>query len=584
MNLKDKYLLVAAIDFGTTYTGYAYSSRHEFNTDPLKINLMTWNAGSAGLVSLKSSTCVLFKPDETFHSFGYEAEDQYNELAMDDDHKDWFFFRRFKMELYTDHVDRNKMLQTEDGKKMSAIKVISAVISYLKSHLTKTVKDSAIDISDKDIRWVVTVPAIWSDPAKQMMREAAEQAGIARNQLLLVLEPEAASILCKHMPVSKLVDGDREDKIESFRVGCKYMVVDAGGGTIDITVHEVIKGGFLKEIHAANGGSWGGTKVDNAFEEMLETIVGKTAFAHFKADEIPNVIDLHRNFEVKKKTFTGKDSGTASKTTITVPCTLLESFRKFNPDKRIADAIGDHFSPDVEWKKDKIRLSLARTRSLFDPSLKHITDHVSDILGKPKVQDCEAILMVGGYSECPLLQDAIRTVAGSRRLIIPSGASLSVLKGAVINGHCPKTLSQRICKYTYGIKMNKSFGCDGNVKYLLINPDGMSLSANCFQTLAKKGSLVTSGESSVTQTGFVGHSLATCIVVPLFASTSENPKYVTDDSCQKIGEITLPMSDTTLGRDRGAIITLYFGGSEIELTAADIHTGRKINACFDFPG
>ncbi|XP_033724910.1 heat shock 70 kDa protein 12B-like [Pecten maximus] len=546
---------------------------------------MTWNAGSGGVVSLKSSTCVLFKPDETFHSFGYEAEDHYNDLAMDDDHKGWFFFRRFKMDLYTDHVDRNKMLQTEDGKKMSAIKVISAVISYLKSHLTKTVKDSAFDISDGDIRWVVTVPAIWSDPAKQMMREAAEQAGIAGNQLLLALEPEAASMLCKHMPVSKLVDGDRGDKIETFRAGCKYMVVDAGGGTIDITVHEVLKGGLLKEIHSANGGSWGGTKVDEAFEDMLETIVGKTAFAHFKADEIPSVIDLQRNFEMKKKTFTGKDSGTASKSTITVPSSLLESFTKFNPDKRITDAIGDHFSSeDVEWKKDKIRLSLAMTRYLFDPSLKQITDHVSDILGKPEVQDCEAILMVGGYSECPLLQDAIRAVAGSRRLIIPNEASLSVLKGAVINGHCPDTLSQRICKYTYGIEVHNPFGEDGYDKYPIINRDGEIKCDNCFMTLAKKGLLVTIGESSVTQSVIVGYSLATSIPVMLFASTAENPKYVTDDSCQKIGEITLPMPDTSLGNERGANFSLYFGGSEIELTAEDIHTGRKINACFDFLG
>ena len=41
------------------------------------------------------------------------------------------------------------------------------------------------------------------------------------------------------------------------------------GGTIDITVHEVLKGGFLKEIYEANGGDWGGTNVDEAFEDLL---------------------------------------------------------------------------------------------------------------------------------------------------------------------------------------------------------------------------------------------------------------------------------------------------------------------------
>ncbi|OWF47859.1 Heat shock 70 kDa protein 12B [Mizuhopecten yessoensis] len=94
MELKGNFLLVAAIDFGTTYTGYAYSTRKEFQTDPLKINMMTWNAGSGGLVSQKTSTCVLFKPDETFHSFGYKAEDNYTEQVLDGDYEDWFFFRR----------------------------------------------------------------------------------------------------------------------------------------------------------------------------------------------------------------------------------------------------------------------------------------------------------------------------------------------------------------------------------------------------------------------------------------------------------------------------------------------------------
>lgn len=43
---------------------------------------------------------MLLKPDYSFHSFGYEAEQKYAELAEDKKHKDWHFFRRFKMKLY----------------------------------------------------------------------------------------------------------------------------------------------------------------------------------------------------------------------------------------------------------------------------------------------------------------------------------------------------------------------------------------------------------------------------------------------------------------------------------------------------
>lgn len=48
------FRVVAALDFGTTYSGYAYS----FYQDPLKIFCpQTWFAGEGNLASLKTPTC-----------------------------------------------------------------------------------------------------------------------------------------------------------------------------------------------------------------------------------------------------------------------------------------------------------------------------------------------------------------------------------------------------------------------------------------------------------------------------------------------------------------------------------------------
>lgn len=52
------------------------------------------------------------------------------------------------------------------------------------------------------------------------------QAGIPSNQIIIALEPEAASIYCKHLPVEKLKGGDA---IDVFQPGSKYLVLDAGG-------------------------------------------------------------------------------------------------------------------------------------------------------------------------------------------------------------------------------------------------------------------------------------------------------------------------------------------------------------------
>ena len=48
-------------------------------------------------------------------------------------------------------------------------------IQYLKEHLMKVVQNCNPDIRPTDIRWVITVPAIWKDSAKKFMRQAAEQ-------------------------------------------------------------------------------------------------------------------------------------------------------------------------------------------------------------------------------------------------------------------------------------------------------------------------------------------------------------------------------------------------------------------------
>ena len=109
-------------------------------------------------------------------------------------------------------------------------------------------------IFSQDVQWVITVPAIWNDKAKQQMRVAARNAGLPESvlpntslfpfflsfkrnfihqfdiskDLILALEPEAAALCC------------RQNKKElKFTPGIKYMVVDCGGGTVDIVVHEI---------------------------------------------------------------------------------------------------------------------------------------------------------------------------------------------------------------------------------------------------------------------------------------------------------------------------------------------------------
>ena len=104
------------------------------------------------------------------------------------------------------------------------------------------------------------------------MRRAAHNAGLieteSSSRLLLALEPEAAVASCLHdvNPVIKLP------------TGTKFCMVDCGGGTIDITSHNIASGGSdgsgplcLNEIAAPVGGDWGSLRVD---ENFLLVVIG----------------------------------------------------------------------------------------------------------------------------------------------------------------------------------------------------------------------------------------------------------------------------------------------------------------------
>lgn len=76
----DSNVIVVAIDFGTTYSGWTFSFRKKFQDNKLDIEANNgWKSGD-GLITPKVPTCILFDKNEKFHSFGYEAESTYAEL------------------------------------------------------------------------------------------------------------------------------------------------------------------------------------------------------------------------------------------------------------------------------------------------------------------------------------------------------------------------------------------------------------------------------------------------------------------------------------------------------------------------
>ena len=69
-------------------------------------------------------------------------------------------------------------IKSENGKPLSVIKVFSKTIEYLKQHAINHLKQNGVPDPEKETKWVLTVPAIWTDPAKSIMRSAAEEVSV----------------------------------------------------------------------------------------------------------------------------------------------------------------------------------------------------------------------------------------------------------------------------------------------------------------------------------------------------------------------------------------------------------------------
>jgi molecular chaperone DnaK (HSP70) len=208
----------------------------------------------------KTPTAILFDNDQQFLEFGSSALQKYAELI--EDGQTALLFQNYKMHLLHMH----SMAKSMDGREMPLMPVIKHTLRFISQQALARLKEQVGKVVPAKIRWVLTVPALWSEEHKQFMRKAAFEAGIVDNtnssNLLLCLEPEGASIQCRE---------DAEETVKSQMVkGSVVMVLDCGGGTVDITVHklmcELYEKFLCQEIIPSSGGcEWGSRYVDIYF-------------------------------------------------------------------------------------------------------------------------------------------------------------------------------------------------------------------------------------------------------------------------------------------------------------------------------
>ncbi|WAR26556.1 HS12A-like protein [Mya arenaria] len=113
--------------------------------------------------------------------------------------------------------------------------------------------------------------------------------------------------------------------------------------------------------------------------------------------------------------------------------------------------------PVVAIKADKLKVDMDVVRNIFKIQIEAIVDHVSNLLDQSTIVEIGAIVLVGGFNDCPLLQQSFKSKFDDHTIIVPNDADLAVFKGAVIFGHKPELISQRVSIYTNGIEIRVPF-------------------------------------------------------------------------------------------------------------------------------
>ncbi|KAK3099182.1 hypothetical protein FSP39_000630 [Pinctada imbricata] len=239
------------------------------------------------------------------------------------------------------------------------------------------------------------------------------------------------------------------------------------------------------------------------------------------------------------------------------------------------------FKNSLTLSADKMRITNECFCSFFQKAAESIIQHVRQLLDSPKVKGTKNILMVGGFSESPLLQRAIREFFPECRVIVPQEAGLCVLKGAVIFGYRPKTIVGRVAKCTYGISTTRPFKHGKHKKEKLFMVDGKEKCNDLFSKHVTLGDELKNDDIQSQSDYFPLYKNQTSICLPVISSSEPDPEYTDEYGCNKLGKLNLTFTNPDKGSE-GVKCSMIFGETELRVIAEEKATGHKAEAKFDF--
>lgn len=307
-------------------------------------------------------------------------------------------------------ADNNDAWIEVRGKKVAPPEISAQVLIKMK----KTAEDY---LGESVSEAVITVPAYFNDSQRQATKDAGRIAGLEVKRI--INEPTAAALAFGM------------DKKEGDR---KVAVYDLGGGTFDISIIEIaeVEGEHQFEVLATNGDTFlGGEDFDS---RVIEYLVDE-----FKKE---SGIDLKKDMLALQRL---KDSAEKAKIELS-----SSQQTEVNLPYITADASGP--------KHLAVRITRSKLESLVEELIERTVEPCRIAIKDAgvKISDIEDIILVGGQTRMPKVQDKVREIFGKepRKDVNPDEAVAvgAAIQGGVLQGEVKDVLLLDVTPLSLGIE------------------------------------------------------------------------------------------------------------------------------------
>jgi molecular chaperone DnaK (HSP70) len=178
--------------------------------------------------------------------------------------------------LSIDDLDSDDEDEPPEYPGKSPVEVVADYLSEVRKHAWAKleVKYGAELFRTLTKELVITVPAVWSERAKDLTLKAVTKAQWDVSKIAIVTEPEAAAVYT----LKYMSSGVQQDQI---KVNDHFVLVDAGGGTVDLISYKVTRIAptyGVEEAVVGSGDKFGATFVEKEFLNWLNNWIGEEAY------------------------------------------------------------------------------------------------------------------------------------------------------------------------------------------------------------------------------------------------------------------------------------------------------------------